>query len=67
MMKRLLHPARSSNFEFEPATDRVDQYGRLLRYVIRASDGHSYSLGDTDGGASLLRSCACGSSSLCLR
>jgi hypothetical protein len=21
----------------EPATDRVDQYGRLLRYVIRAS------------------------------
>ena len=38
-MKRLLHPARSSNFEFEPATDRVDQYGRLLRYVIRATDG----------------------------
>jgi endonuclease YncB( thermonuclease family) len=23
----------------EPATDRVDQYGRLLRYVIRAKDG----------------------------
>lgn len=23
----------------EPATDRVDQYGRLLRYVVRASDG----------------------------
>jgi endonuclease YncB( thermonuclease family) len=23
----------------EPATDRIDQYGRLLRYVIRASDG----------------------------
>jgi len=22
----------------EPATDRVDQYGRLLRYVIRARD-----------------------------
>ena len=23
----------------EPATDSVDRYGRLLRYVIRASDG----------------------------
>ena len=23
----------------QPATDRVDQYGRLLRYVVRASDG----------------------------
>jgi endonuclease YncB( thermonuclease family) len=23
----------------EPATDRVDQYGRLLRYVIRVRDG----------------------------
>ena len=23
----------------EPATDRVDQYGRLLRNVVRASDG----------------------------
>jgi endonuclease YncB( thermonuclease family) len=23
----------------EPATDSVDQYGRLLRYVVRAKDG----------------------------
>jgi endonuclease YncB( thermonuclease family) len=23
----------------EPATDRVDQYGRLLRYVFRVRDG----------------------------
>jgi len=23
----------------EPATDRVDDFGRLLRYVVRASDG----------------------------
>jgi endonuclease YncB( thermonuclease family) len=23
----------------EPATDRVDEYGRLLRYVVRAGDG----------------------------
>jgi endonuclease YncB( thermonuclease family) len=23
----------------EPATDRVDQYGRLLRYVVRVRDG----------------------------
>jgi endonuclease YncB( thermonuclease family) len=23
----------------EPATDRIDQYGRLLRYVVRVSDG----------------------------
>jgi endonuclease YncB( thermonuclease family) len=23
----------------EPATDRVDQYGRLLRYIVRVKDG----------------------------
>ena len=23
----------------EPATDRVDEYGRLLRYVVRVRDG----------------------------
>ena len=28
----------------EPATDRVDQYGRLLRYVVRARDGLNVNL-----------------------
>ena len=28
----------------EPATDRVDGYGRLLRYVVRASDGVNVNL-----------------------
>jgi endonuclease YncB( thermonuclease family) len=37
--KRLLPPGTSVRLQVEPATDRVDQYGRLLRYVIRASDG----------------------------
>lgn len=37
--KQLL-PARSRVYLFpEPATDRVDSYGRLLRYVVRVPDG----------------------------
>ena len=28
----------------EPATDRVDDFGRLLRYVVRASDGVNVNL-----------------------
>jgi endonuclease YncB( thermonuclease family) len=37
--KRLLPLGTSVRLETEPATDLVDQYGRLLRYVIRGSDG----------------------------
>ncbi len=36
--RRLLPPGTAVSLAFEPATDRVDQYGRLLRYVIRARD-----------------------------
>lgn len=37
--KRLLPPGTAVRLISEPATDLVDQYGRLLRYVIRARDG----------------------------
>jgi endonuclease YncB( thermonuclease family) len=33
--KRLLLPGSRVRLFPEPATDRVDQYGRLLRYVVR--------------------------------
>jgi endonuclease YncB( thermonuclease family) len=37
--KALLPPGARVRLEPEPATDRVDRYGRLLRYVFRVSDG----------------------------
>jgi endonuclease YncB( thermonuclease family) len=37
--KRLLPPGTLVRLVVEPRTDRVDQYGRLLRYVIRVRDG----------------------------
>ncbi len=37
--KRLLPPGTLVNLYPEPATDAVDRYGRLLRYVVRGSDG----------------------------
>jgi micrococcal nuclease len=37
--KRLLPPGTLVRLLVEPRTDRVDQYGRLLRYVIRVRDG----------------------------
>jgi endonuclease YncB( thermonuclease family) len=37
--KALLPAGTRVRLVAEPATDRIDQYGRLLRYVIRASDG----------------------------
>jgi micrococcal nuclease len=37
--KRLLPAGRLVRLTAEPATDRVDRYGRLLRYVVRARDG----------------------------
>jgi len=36
--KQLLPPGTAVRLAAEPATDRVDEYGRLLRYVIRARD-----------------------------
>jgi endonuclease YncB( thermonuclease family) len=42
--KRLLPPGTEVRLAAEPATDRVDQYGRLLRYVIRARDGLNVNL-----------------------
>lgn len=36
--KRLLPPGMRVRLVIEPATDRDDDYGRLLRYVVRASD-----------------------------
>jgi endonuclease YncB( thermonuclease family) len=35
---QMLPPGTAVRLRVEPATDRVDQYGRLLRYVIRAHD-----------------------------
>ena len=37
--KRLLPDWTKVRLAPDPATDRVDRYGRLLRYVIRARDG----------------------------
>jgi endonuclease YncB( thermonuclease family) len=37
--ERLLPVGTGVRLMAEPATDRVDQYGRLLRYVVRTSDG----------------------------
>jgi|SRR5581483_1491302 len=37
--KTLLPPGTRVRLTAEPATDSVDRYGRLLRYVIRARDG----------------------------
>jgi endonuclease YncB( thermonuclease family) len=37
--ERLLPVGTRVRLVSEPATDRIDQYGRLLRYVVRASDG----------------------------
>jgi micrococcal nuclease len=39
LTKRLLPPGTIVRLIAEPATDKVDRYGRLLRYVIRARDG----------------------------
>jgi micrococcal nuclease len=37
--KRLLPPGTLVRLTREPATDSIDRYGRLLRYVTRARDG----------------------------
>jgi endonuclease YncB( thermonuclease family) len=37
--ERLLPPGTRVRLLVEPATDRVDRFGRLLRYVMRVRDG----------------------------
>src|SRR6476646_2459502 len=37
--KQLLPRGTAVRLKGEPATDRIDRYGRLLRYVIRVRDG----------------------------
>lgn len=37
--ERLLPPGTPVRLTAEPATDSVDEYGRLLRYVVRVRDG----------------------------
>ena len=39
LTKRLLPPGTAVELTREPATDSVDSYGRLLRYVTRRRDG----------------------------
>ena len=39
IVKRLLPPGTAVRLAAEPATDRIDDYRRLLRYVVRARDG----------------------------
>jgi endonuclease YncB( thermonuclease family) len=43
--KRLLPEGTRVRLLPEPATDRIDGFGRLLRYVVRASDGVNVNLG----------------------
>jgi endonuclease YncB( thermonuclease family) len=38
LTERLLPPGTRVRLYSEPATDRIDDYGRLLRYVVRARD-----------------------------
>ena len=44
LAKRLLPEGARVRLFAEPATDRVDDYGRLLRYVVRAKDGVNVNL-----------------------
>ena len=43
--KRLLPEGARVRLFAEPATDRVDGFGRLLRYVVRVKDGVNVNLG----------------------
>jgi len=42
--KRLLPPGTRVRLFAEPATDSADQYGRLLRYIVRAKDSLNVNL-----------------------
>jgi endonuclease YncB( thermonuclease family) len=42
--ERLLPAGTTVRLTVEAATDRVDEYGRLLRYVVRAQDGLNVNL-----------------------
>jgi endonuclease YncB( thermonuclease family) len=43
-LKRLLPPGTPVRLVPDPALDRIDSYGRLLRYVVRARDGLNVNL-----------------------
>jgi endonuclease YncB( thermonuclease family) len=49
--KRLLPSGTRVRLVAEPATDRVDQYGRLLRYVVRVNGGVNVNLALVAAGA----------------
>ena len=42
--KRLLPPGTRVMLTFEPATDRIDDFGRVLAYVVRARDAVNVNL-----------------------
>jgi endonuclease YncB( thermonuclease family) len=42
--ERLLPPGARVRLYAEPATDRIDDYGRLLRYVVLVKDGVNVNL-----------------------
>jgi micrococcal nuclease len=44
LTKRLLPPGTAVRLSVEPATDRIDDYGRLLRYVVRVRDNLNVNL-----------------------
>jgi endonuclease YncB( thermonuclease family) len=43
-LERLLPDGTRIRLEIDPATDRVDRFGRLLRYVVRVGDGVNVNL-----------------------
>ena len=47
--KRLLPEGVRVRLLPEPATDRIDDFGRLLRYVVRVGDGVNVNVGVSDG------------------
>jgi len=51
LTKRLLPPGTAVRLAREPATDSVDSYGRLLRYVIRSRDGLNINVRLVEAGA----------------
>jgi endonuclease YncB( thermonuclease family) len=44
VLERLLPAGTRVRLEADPATDRVDRFDRLLRYVVRAGDGVNLNL-----------------------
>jgi endonuclease YncB( thermonuclease family) len=51
--KRLLPAGTPVLLQLEPASDPIDRYGRLLRYVVRAHDGLNINLQLVEVGAAV--------------